>query len=156
MILDSAFYLLLFGSLLVAAAQFLSKIALEDMNLWNLLTIRSWGLSSACVLLMARRSFLSDLRNILSSARGTSAFVLNEGIIAFVATLLTLWGIMLGPVALAVTLMSTRPLFVFVFSMIMSAAFWRLLDEPLDRATLTRKFISTAMITGGIATISLL
>ncbi len=155
-VLDAAFYLLFFGSLLVAGGQFLSKLALEDMNLWNLLVIRTLGLSSACVLLMARPSLLRELRQVLSSRRGAGLFVLNEGGIAFVATVLTLWGIMLGPVALAVTLMSTRPLFVFVFSVAMSAAFWRLLDEPLDRATLARKLVSTAMITGGISAISLL
>jgi hypothetical protein len=65
-------------------------------------------------------------------------------------------GHLLGPVSLVATAMSTRPLFVFVLSVLLSSRAWRLPDEPLDRETLPTKLVSAAMIVSGVSAISLL
>ena len=83
-------------------------------------------------------------------------FLTAEGAVVFAGVTLSLWAIALGPVSLTVTLMSTRPLFVFALSVLVSSSVWRLLDGPLDRKTLANKLVSTTMIVAGISAISLL
>jgi uncharacterized membrane protein len=154
--LSPSFFLLLFGSTAFAGGQFLSKLALEDMSVWNLLTLRSFGLGSACILLMMRPATLPEVRRALVNPASASLFVMTEGVLVFVALLLTLWAISLGPVSLVATVQSTRPLFVFGMSVLLSLPLWHLLDEPLDGRTLANKLISTVMIVAGISAISLL
>lgn len=155
-VLDSAFSLMVLSSLLLAVGQFLSKVALDDdLSLWNLWVVRNLGLTTGTMFAL-RPSFFRELRMLASDRVGVGVFVLSEGFIVLIATLLTLWGILLGPVSLAATLMSTRPFFVFVLSMLLSTQAWRVLNEPLDRDTLAQKFVSTAMIVGGISAIALL
>ena len=60
-----------------------------------------------------------------------------------------------GPVSLAEPVMSTRPLFIFVLSVLFGFGV-KMLNGPLDRAILVRKIAFTAMIVAGVAIISLL
>ena len=93
---------------------------------------------------------------MFSSFNSGGLMVLTEGVIAPFAAVITMWAIMLGPVSLVVTLLSARPLFVFLLSAVLSTRLLRLLDEPLDRATLSVKAVSIAMIVAGVITISIL
>ena len=155
-LLGSSFFLLLLASALVAGGQFLSKVALEEMSVLNLHVLRNVGLGMACMLIPLRPSIIRETRQVLADRKGTGVLVLNEGIIALVASLLTLWSIALGPVSLVVTVMSTRPLFVFVMSVLLSFGVWKMLEEPLDRGTVVRKMVFTAIIVAGVAGITLL
>lgn len=154
--LDSTFFLLLLGSLAFGGGQFLSKVVLDDMDIWSLYVLRGAGLGTTCLALMFRPSVLSDIRRALSDMETMAVFLASEGAAVFVGVTLSLWAIALGPVSLTVTLMSTRPLFVFVLSVLLSSSVWRLLNEPLDRKTLANKLLSTTMIVAGISAISLL
>lgn len=154
-LLGSSFFLLLLASALVAGGQFLSKVALEEMSVLNLHVLRNVGMGMACMLIPLRPSIIRETRQVLADRKGTGVLVLNEGIIALVASLLTLWSIALGPVSLVVTVMSTRPLFVFVMSVLLSFGVWKMLEEPLDRGTLVRKMVFTAMIVASVAGITL-
>ena len=151
-----SFFVLLMASALAAGGQVLSKVALEEMSLWNMLVVRNLGLVMATTLLPLRPSVLGEIRHVLKSRQSVGVLILNEGVIAFVEVFLTLWAIDLGPVSLVATLMSTRPLFVFALSVLLSVGVWRLLGEPLDRGTLAIKIASTVMIVGGISAITLL
>jgi drug/metabolite transporter (DMT)-like permease len=155
-ILSASFLLLLLASFFAAGGQFLSKVSLEDMSLWNQLAVRSAGMGVACILLPFRPAVVNEARRLVSSPAGFWLLVLNEGPIAFFAIVLTLWGISLGQVSLAVTLMSTRPLFVFMLSALLSTSLFGILREPVDSRTITRKLVSIAMIVAGISVISLL
>lgn len=155
--LSPSFFLLLFGSMAFAGGQFLSKLALEeDMSVWNLFALRNFGLGTACILLMMRPSTLPDICRVLVNPTSASVFVMTEGVLVFAALLFTLWAIALGPVSLVATVQSTRPLFVFGMSVMLSLPLWHLLNEPLDKRTLANKLVSTAMIVAGISAISLL
>ena len=154
--LGQPFLLLLLASGLTAAGQFLSKVALDDMTLWELYPLRALGLASACVLIPIRPSVFREARQIMSDRLGRRLMVVTEGVLAPLAALLTLWAILLGPVSLAVTVMSTRSMFIFVFSAIVSTPLFPILHEPLDRGTLATKFIFIAMILSGVGAISLL
>ena len=154
--LGSSFYLLLVASVLTAVGQFLSKVALEEMSLWNMFVMRNGGLALACVLIALRPSLIAETRQVLADRVATGLFVVTEGVMVFVAVLLTIWAIDLGPVSLAATLMSTRPMFVLAFTVLLSSSVWKLLDEPLSRDTLALKFGATTMIVIGVSAIAFL
>ncbi len=154
--LDSIFLLLLLGSIAFGGGQFLSKVVLDEMDIWSLYVLRGAGFGTTCLVLMFRPAVLSDMRRALSNMETMVVFLTAEGAVVFAGVTLSLWAIALGPVSLTVTLMSTRPLFVFVMSVLVSSSVWRLLDEPLDRKTLANKLVSTTMIVAGISAISLL
>ncbi|MCH8063001.1 MAG: EamA family transporter [Chloroflexi bacterium] len=154
--LDSSFFLLMLGSATFALGIFLSKFLLQEMEFWDLLILRNFGLGTTCLLLMTRPSVLRDALRVFKSPAATGIFVMTEGVFAFVGMALVLWAIDLGPVSLVATVMSARPMIVLALSILFSMRFWRLLDEPLDRKTLTNKLVSTAMIVAGISAIALL
>ena len=156
MVLGSPVVLLMICSILMAISQIMNKAALDDMTFWNLFVVRSLGFTVVAVLLPLRPSVIRECRQVLRDRVAFGMIVLNEGGIAFGTMALMLWAISLGPVSLVATVMSTRPLFVFVLSVILSSGVWRLLDEPLERDILTRKLVSTTMIVGGVASLSLL
>ena len=147
---------LVVASILVAAAQLLGKVALNELSLTSMFPFRSLGLATGCVALSLRRSTYAETRAMFSSFASGGLMVLTEAVIAPFAALITIWAIMLGPVSLAVTLMSARPLFVFVLSAILSTKLLSVLAEPLDRVTLSIKAVSIAMIVAGVVAISLL
>ena len=156
LVLHRSFLWLLLAAILSAGGQFLSKIAVEDMEFWNLFAVRTVALAAACVILPFRTSVLAETRRMLSDRVGTGVFVLNEAAIAFVAVFLMLLAISLGPVSLVATVMSARPLIVLVIAVALKGRMSGILDEVLDRKILIQKAISAAMIVGGICTISML
>jgi len=62
----------------------------------------------------------------------------------------------LGTAALASTVMATRPMFVFLFGILLSLGLLKVLSEPLDRASLVQRGVAIGMIVAGVATITLL
>ena len=154
--LDSSFFLLILGAATFALGMFLNKLVLQEMELWDLFILRNFGLGTTCLLLMTRPSVVRDALRVIKSPAATGMFVITEGVIVFVGMALMLWAIDLGPVSLVSTVTSTRPMIVLAFSILFSTRFWRLLDEPLDRKTLTNKLVSTAMIVAGISAIAVL
>lgn len=153
---NATFLLLIGSSISIAGGQFLTKIAADEMGIWNLLTVRNMGLGSACILFMFRPYVLRETVRALSNATSAGVFFLTEGALVFIGLVLTIWAIELGPVSLVATAMSSRPLFVFIMSIGMSLPVWKLLNEPLDRRTLAIKLLSTIMILVGISAISFL
>ena len=61
----------------------------------------------------------------------------------------------LGSAALVTTLLSTRPVFVLLISASLSTRFWNLMNEPLTRDVLVLKSISTTIVVGGAAVLTL-
>ena len=153
--LGPSFFVLLLGSMALAGGQFLSKVALDDMDVATLLVTRSAGLGMAAVILPFRPSVVPLIRRAVADPRTLAVFVMAEGFVVLLAMVLTLWAIGLGPVSLVATAMATRPLFVFAMSIALSSSLWPLLNEPLDRRTLLHKLVSTAIIVAGIVGISL-
>jgi drug/metabolite transporter (DMT)-like permease len=147
---------LLFAALLSAGGQLLSKMAVEDMEFWNLFVVRTLGLTVACAVLPFRPSVFAETRRMLSDRVGTGLLVGNEAAIAFGAVFLMLLAISLGPVSLVATVMSSRPLIVLIITVALNSRMPGMLDEDLDQKVLIQKTISAAMIVGGICTISIL
>lgn len=155
-IIGASFFYLLLAAALVAVGQFLSKVSLEEVNFWNVFTLRSFGLGLACMVFPLRPSIIGDFRELFKNKVGTWLIVFTEGPLVVVSVVLTLGGIALGPVSLATTLMSTRPMFVFAMSTILSIGYFSILDERIESRILLQKGIAIAMIIGGVTVISIL
>lgn len=154
--LGPSFFALLLGSMTFASGNFLAKLVLEDLEVWELFVVRSSGLGTAALVATYSRRTLADARAALNDPIAVGFFVLTEGVLVFIALGLTLLAIDLGPVSLVSTVMATRPLFVFVMGLLLSTRMWRVMDESMDRQTLVTKVVSTAMVVGGVGAISLL
>ncbi len=151
------FFLMLGSSAMLAAGLILSKAALDDgMSLWNLHTVRSIAMATAMVLPMIRRNTFPELKMLMRNTTGLSLFVFTEGGLAFASFYLTTLAFQLGPVALATTVMASRPLFAFLIGVLLSLGVLKVLSEPLDRGSLVQRGAAIAMIVAGISAISLL
>jgi len=157
LVLGTWFFMMIVSSGLLAVGMTLSKAALDQgMSVWNLHTVRSLGVATVMVLLMLRRNTAAELIELLRNRTGLALCVVTEGGLAFAALYLTTLAIAMGPVALASTVLSARPMFVFLFGIILSLGIFKILSEPLDRASLIHRAVAIAMIFAGIATISVL
>ena len=151
------FFLMLGSSALLAAGLILSKAALDEgMSLWNLHTVRSAAMAAAMVLPMLRKSTLPELKLLMRNRAGVTLLAFNEGGLAFAAFYLTTLAFERGPVALATTVMASRPAFTFLFGIILSLGLLKVLAEPLDRSSLAQRGVAIGMIIAGVAVISLL
>jgi drug/metabolite transporter (DMT)-like permease len=155
--LGTWFFIMLVSSALYAAGLALSKAALDDgMSLWNLHTVRSVSITAVMVGLTLRGRTFGELRVLVRNVNSVSLIVFTEAGLAFAAMYLTTLALTLGPVSLATTVMASRPLFVFLFGILLSLGVLKVLSEPLDRASLMQRGLAIAMIVAGVSAISLL
>jgi len=153
---DLRIYLLvLLGSVLTALANVTYKYALAEIEFWNLFALRSFCL----FVVLAIGGFHSDLsthiKSFYSNKTGLYLFVFVELVTAPLAMVLMLAALALGPVSLASTLFSTRPLFVLIISGLLSTTYWNILNEPFTRQTLPHKLLFTGMIILGVSGLTL-
>ena len=148
------FVALIIASLGMAAGIVASKLALEDMNLWNVMVIRSLFLGTVLVLPAMKPEGFRQIKALFADTRATSVIILTEGVLAGSAIYVTLLALTLGSASLVSTLTSTRPLMVLILSIFLSTRFLKLLDEPFNKDTWAWKFASTIMIVVGVAILS--
>ena len=154
--LGAWFFFMLVSSALSAAGLTLSKAALDDgMSVWNLYVVRSGATVAVMLALSVRGHTLRELRILARNTNGVALFVFTEGLLATGAMYLTTFAL-LGPVALASTVMASRPMFVFLFGILLSLGLLKVLSEPLDRASLVQRGLAIGMIIAGVSTITLL
>ena len=72
------------------------------------------------------------------------------------AIALSFWAIERGPVSLVSTILSSRPIFVFIYALVLGRFFPVFLEWSSTRKALVIRVIAIAMIFGGIAIIQLL
>ena len=144
----------LLASLFVAGAILITKLALNEVDAHQAYPWRSLGMAIVFMVFLSRsslRGFLDTFRN----RTGVGQVVLSEFVLAQIAVIALLIATDRGPVSLVAALTSTRPLFVFLASSILSIPRLGFLDEPLRRDTLLVKALSIAMIVGGVSLIQL-
>ena len=72
-----------------------------------------------------------------------------------IGVLLQFWAIARGPVSLVSTIIATRPIFVFIFTLILSRVSPAFLEWHWTKAMLVLRFAAIAMIVAGVALIYL-
>jgi drug/metabolite transporter (DMT)-like permease len=153
--LNRAFPILVGASLFTALALLTGKYALEALPVPFVFSLRNFGMGAVFVLLWRPGAF-GQLFQAVRNGQTLLLLFLAEFSLAPLAVFLNVVAINLGPVSLVGALTGTRPFFVFIFSSLLSAGAWRLLNEPLERGTLAVKLASIIMIVGGISALTLL
>ena len=150
------FFVMIAASVFFGAGLTLTKVALNEMSFWNVFTYRGIGTAVPLMLLPATRNTVKESLLFIKNVKGLSIVVFSEAILAFAALWFTTIAIDNSPVSLATAIMSTRPLFAVIFGAVLSLSYLRVLDEPLDRGSITQRSFAVVMIVAGVAGISLL
>ena len=153
--LQKSFFVLLLAALISAICGIGYKYALETISFWNMSGIS--GISTAIVILSysIRKENLLELKNLKQRAQKLG-LVAGNACMGFASIIILFIAVQKGPVALVNAILNVRPAFVFLFTLVLSRVFPNFINEPLNRRTILVKLIGIAMITGGVAIISLL
>ena len=82
--------------------------------------------------------------------------LISEGVLTPIALVSLIFATKMGPVSLVATMTSTQPIFVFFYTAVLSMPGLRLMNESLNRGTLSVKLVSVAMIVAGIISLGVL
>jgi len=150
-----SFFLMLFSSLLFAASDVTSKYAMTFLSFWNNAAISFFVTAVIIILGCLRIPVLHEIQGIRHRWRTVLAAGFNQ-VMAITAMVLAFSAIQQGPVSLVSSVMSTRPLFVFVYALALGFL-WPgfLMAAPGDRKSLALKLAATLMIITAMAVISL-
>ena len=152
--LQKSFFILLGAALMSAMSSIGYKYALESISFWNMVSINGICVFVVVLLFTLRKSTLLELKN-LKGRNQKLGLIFGNQLIAAAAGTFVFIAISNGPVALVSTITNIRPLFIFVFSLIISRFYPNFINEHLNRRTIIVKLIGIVMITGGVAIISL-
>jgi drug/metabolite transporter (DMT)-like permease len=132
-----------FPPVFIAMGDVLVKSALHVPMLTVLFYVATGIAATSFTVFLARRP------RITSQPRHEIRNLLVSGSISAIASIIILYAISIGPVTLVTTLEQTKPLFVFLIVLVLSALFPAIVRESLSRATLMKKFIAIILIVAG-------
>ena len=148
------FLLLLGAALLLAMADITSKHVLASISFWNLFCINAFCMSIPWLLLSTRRHIFRQLMNMKQRNSSLAIIAFNE-LLSPLAIVLSLWSIERGPVSLVSTIVSSRPIFVLIYALILSRALPTFLEWQPGRRMMAYRIIATTMVVSGIVIIHL-
>ncbi len=152
--LRKSFALLMSSSLLIGAANTASKYALGHISFWNLFSINAICFTVMFLLLSMRHKTIKELRDMEKRNQTLALLTLNE-CIAVVGIILAYSAMEQGPISLVSTMFSVRPLFVFIFALVVSRIFPTVLEERLNRGIVLVKLVSIGLILVGVTLLTL-
>ena len=143
------------ASAAISVGMLTSKVALNQMDFWNVFGLRSLFLGTIFLFVGLTPQGRSQVKVILGNRTAFSRIFIAEGMIAPVAIYVMMLALSLGSAALVTTLLSTQPVFVLLISALLSTRYWNVMQEPLTRKALGLKGASIAMVVGGAALLTL-
>jgi len=150
------FYILMFSALLFGIANVVGKAALNELPVLYTHGLRMLALGLVFLSTNLRPEPWEDVKGyFLHRSPALVVVAVNEFITANIGLLLLLWALSLGPVSLVTAVVSSRALFVVIYS-IGLATIWRgALGEQISARIVVIKVISAGLIVGGIVVIGL-
>ena len=152
--LGRSFFLLVGSSLLMAMADVAAKYALDYISFVNMYWITSFCMSGVFLLISVRPHIIKELGNMKRRKSVITLLASNETI-AVVGAVLVFWAMERGPVSLVSTIVSSRPIFVVIYALILSRVSPMFLEWQPGKVILALRLIAVTMIVGGIAIIYL-
>jgi drug/metabolite transporter (DMT)-like permease len=152
--LTRAFPILLGASLLTASGHVTGKFALQELSVPLVSSFRFFGMA-AVLAFFWRPQTLTHLRQTMRSREALALLLVSEVLLVPVAIVLMITATKLGPVSLVATITGTRPIFILLYSTVLSLPSLRILNESLDSGAIVIKLASVMMIIGGIVSLSL-
>ncbi len=148
------FLLLIFSAMTMAASQLITKSVTDDLNTTHTVALRGIGLFIVMWTIFARPESIRGLIKFLSNRRQAPWLILAEGAMPFAGHMLIVTAISRGPVSLVAALWGTRPIWVFLGSLVGSKVAPKLIMEEFTRQDLPLKLTSAVMVTIAIVLIS--
>ena len=152
----SALFLLLLASLAFGLSQFITKAISQEISLWNQLFWRNIGVALACGSLVMLPGVYRNVRFLFRRPKSIIYIMATEAGLVFFASLFLFLSIYSGEVYLTSTVMATRPLFVFIISLILSLPFIGVFEEPFKGQPMFIRTTGTALTVGGVIAVSIL
>jgi uncharacterized membrane protein len=153
--LSLSFFLLLASAFLMATANVLGKVAVDDLPLMFTHALRMLSLGAVFLVFNVRRAPIADVRFFVTSRSPALLFIAaNELFIANTGLVLLLWALSLGPVGLVTALAASRALFVVLYSTGLALVWKGALGEVTTRGAVAVKLSSVVLIVGGVAAIA--
>jgi len=144
--------LLFLAAVLFAVADVTGKHALSQLGFWQLFWIGATVMGATFVAISLRKSVIAAVRGIEGHGHALGVLGVNE-LIAPVGILISYWALERGPVSLVSALLSSRPLFVLVFAVVLSRRAPDFLMWGVGRRLFLARLAGTLLIVGGIAVI---
>ena len=147
--------LLLFSSsLLFAMADVAGKYALSYISSWNMFWLTTFVMAVIFLSISVRPQVISQLAGMNRRNSTIGLLVFNETL-APLGIILSFWALERGPVSLVSTIISSRPMFVLVFAIVLSRLAPTFLEWHSGKKILILRLVATVMIIGGITIIHL-
>ena len=148
------FLLLFISSLLFAVSDIASKYALGYITFWNNFSLTAICMSSIFLIISIRPHVIRQLQDMKHRNPVIAMLAFNETL-APVGILLSFWAMQRGPVSLVSTIIGSRPVFVAIYSLILSLFAPGFLIKSAVKKALALRLVAAAMIVGGISIIYL-
>ena len=152
---NRALPILIAASLFTGVGLLISKPALDRLPVHDVFVFRSLGMGIVFFMFLTPQN-LSRFPQTFSNKSVLLLLLFAELIGSNFALVLVLIATDLGSVSLVSALIATRPVFVFVYSSLLSTDRFRVLNEPLTKDTLLQKTASVTLIVVGIGMVQLL
>jgi drug/metabolite transporter (DMT)-like permease len=137
-------------AVLIAISGTLNKYALGYMSYWNDATLLFFISSVIFLAICARPSVLRQIAGLKDRNFTIGLAMVNQAV-ASVAMVLAYSAVQKGPVALVSTVMNSKPLFIFAFSMIVGRVAPNFLaPEHMNRKSIVIKAGATVLVTAGL------
>lgn len=148
--LSQAFLIILLASFIEGILETIDKYVLYKISPWNLIILGSFGFfMMSFIFFISSKNLRKDVGQIFSNL-SLFKLVLIVNFIYFLAVLSFLFAASLVPITYVAAISVSQPLFLFLFTIILSLHFPRFLEEPLDKKTILVKVFSITLIISGI------
>ena len=142
---------LIISSFLLSVGYLASKVAVSSLPVLITHGLRSLGLVPIFLAFGVRKESVEDVKRLIKRRTVAVPLVIfNELIAANGSLLLTVWAISMGPVSLVSAIVSTRSLFLLVYTTILGLISKEFLGEEISLVGILFKLLATLMIVTGI------
>lgn len=152
--LQKSFFLLLFAAFLFGVSQTVAKYALQSITFWNMFSLNSLAFSIMVLIYTLRKSTFREL-SLMSKPKEVWALSTLNQLIIITGIILSYIAIQKGQVAVVSTITSSRPVFVFIYAVLLSRFLPNIIHERLTNRTASIKVLAIMLTIGGIALLML-
>ena len=152
--LQKSFFILLVAALMGATGSIGFKYGLEQISFWNVFGISGLCIGTIVLAYALRKTNLEELKNLPQRTQKIGLVTIDQ-LVGITSAIIAFKAMGLGPVSLVNAILNIRPVFVFIFSLVLSRFLPNIVNEPLQRRTALIKFAAIGIMTAGIVIISL-
>ena len=150
--LQKSFFILLTVAVMSAIASIGFKYAMRTLPFWNMYNINGICIGAVVLTYSLRKTNLLELKNLKQRTQKVG-FVAGGQCLGIIAGIFAFKALGSGTVALVNAILNVRPAFVFLFALIISRFFPRVISEPLGKSTVLLKLAAIIMMTCGVVII---